>query len=254
MKQGLRLIAHSRCHPVIKREICQRRPPPSPTEQKMISRNTRQNGTMISKKYSNSIMLALLSQNPAANGISSQEVIESAAASFHLRHKPNGHTHGKECYFSPRRSKVFNRRMQLGGNRRKKSTVEPDIGILSLSVPSPKEIHFYDFRHNGKGRYHKNGNVDNEVVADPDVGILSSSKASSSCPSTNEMCQADSTSSLGGRCVSDMRFRSSFHQAIHRKNRLLQPAAPYETDILPTQSPAGSVTPGSSGGLVSINE
>lgn len=209
---------------------------------------------MISKKYSNSIMLALLSQNPSANGIASQEVIASAAASFHLRHKPNDNaTHGKECHFAPRRSKVFNRRMQLGGNGRTKSIVEPDIGILSSSIPSPKEIHFYDFCHSRK-RYHKNGNVDNSVVVDPDVGILSSSKTSSSCPSPNEICQADSTSSLGGRCVSVVRVRSSFHQAIHRKNRLLQPAAPYETDIIPTQSPAGSATPSTSGGFVSINE
>ncbi len=207
---------------------------------------------MISKKHSDSILLALLSQHSAASGMASQEVIESAAASFHLGHKPNYNTpNGKECFFPPRRSKVFNRRLQLGGKGRKKSTFKPDIGILSLSIPSQKEFHSSDIR---KSRYQKYGSVDNAVVVDPDVGILSSSKSSHSCPSPHDMCQADSTSSLGGRCVSDERVRSSFHPSIHRKNRLLQSEAPYETDILPTLIPTGSATTSTSVGSVSVKE
>ncbi len=89
---------------------------------------------MLYKKYSNAIILSLMSYCSSGSNVTAQDVAESATASFyHKEYKQNKASKRKECIINPRATKFFDHEAEILHDD---SDGDPDIGILSSSTPS----------------------------------------------------------------------------------------------------------------------
>ncbi len=106
---------------------------------------------MLYKKHSNLVLLSILGHNYSGTNFTNQNAIESAKASFHMKTRQDNEAfRGKECIIKPRKTRSQH------SNILNEESIDPDIGILTVSVPSlycgPSEVCQVDPTSSSGGR------------------------------------------------------------------------------------------------------